>query len=87
MFEFSPAMLLGVQLYVIWRLRGIWRWLAAAPLLMILAFIALIPVLVSFDPRIGHSALPIVTVIFYFGLLWLGLVVLTRQIIRWVTVF
>jgi hypothetical protein len=87
MFELSPVFLLGMQLYIIWRLRGIWRWLAAAPLLGILAFIALIPVLVSFDPQIGHSALPIVKVIFYFGLLWLGLVMLTRQIIRWATVF
>jgi hypothetical protein len=83
----SPAVLLGVQLYIIWRLRGIWRWLAAAPLLMMVAFVALIPVLVSFDPQIGYSALPILKVIFYFGLLWLGLVMLTRLIIRWATVF
>jgi hypothetical protein len=87
MFELSPAILLGAQFYVIWRVRGIWRWLAAAPLLLILAFIVLIPVLVSFDPQIGYSALSIVKVIFYFGLLWLGLVMLTRQIIRWATVF
>jgi hypothetical protein len=84
---FSFGLLLGPQLYLIWHWRGVWRWLAAAPLLMMVAFIASIPLLVSFEPRIADSWMLFVQIIHYASPLWLGFVLLTRLIIHWATVF
>jgi hypothetical protein len=87
MSAFSLGLLLGPQLYLIWHWRGAWRWLAAVPLLLMVAFIALIPVLVSYEPRIADTWLLFVQIICYVSPLWLGLLLLTRLIIRWATVF
>ncbi|NJM92761.1 MAG: hypothetical protein HC861_09175 [Rhodospirillaceae bacterium] len=84
---FPVGIVLGAQLYFIWTWRGIWRWLAAPPLLMIVAFVMLIPVWVSFEPRIVDSWLLIVELILYTGPPWLLLLGLTRLVIRWATVF
>lgn len=78
---------LGVQLVVIWRWRGVWRRLAAVPLMMMAAFLALLPVLVSLEPRFADSWHLWLAVIHYSSPLWLGLVGLTRLIIHCVTVF
>ena len=84
---FPVGIVLGAQLYFIWTWRGVWRWLAAAPILMIVAFVVLIPVWVSFEPGIANSWLLIAELILYTGPLWLLLLGLTRLIIRWATVF
>jgi hypothetical protein len=83
----SVGFSLGVQLIIIWRWRGVWRWLAAAPLLMMVAFVASLPVLISYEPRIAESWLLILEVILLTSPLWFLLLGLIRLIIHCVTVF
>ena len=86
--SFSLGLTLVPQLYIIWRWRGIWRWLAAAPLLSIAVLFALIPVLVVYL-QLGTTEdwIRFLQIVFYASPLWLGLVALTRLIIHWATVF
>ena len=83
----SVGFSIGVQLIIIWRWRGVWRWLAAVPLMMMAAFVALMPILISFEPQIVDSWLLILELIVIFGPIWLALLGLTRLIIHCVTVF
>jgi hypothetical protein len=87
MLGFSAGLTLGAQLYFIWYWHGVWRWLAAAPLMLMAAFIASIPVLVLFEPRIGDTWHLFLVVINCTGMVWLVLLALTRLFIRWTTVF
>jgi hypothetical protein len=85
--ELSFGFGLVPQLFFIWRWRGIWRWLAAAPLLSIAALAALTPVLVYLQFGTTRDWILFLQITFYVSPLWLGLVGLTRLVIRWATVF
>lgn len=87
MLGFSAGLTLGAQLFTIWYWRGIWRWLAAAPVILMLAFVALIPILTLFEPRIADTWHLFLAVINGCGMLWLSLLAVTRLMIRWTTVF
>jgi hypothetical protein len=77
------CLIIGPQLYAIWVWRGLWRWLAAAPLLVMAADLVLILVQTAFDPTshnlwplelamIGAAGLALV------GALWLARLVMSR---------
>lgn len=66
------------QLYFIWRWRGIWRGLAAAPLLSIAALAALTPALVYLQFGTTKDWILFLQIVFYASPLWLGLVGLAR---------
>ena len=76
--SFSLGLTLVPQLYIIWRWRGIWRCLAAAPLLSIAALAALAPVLVYLQFGTTKDWILFLQIIFYASPLWLGLVGLAR---------
>ena len=74
----SFGFVLVPQLYLVWRWRGIWRWLAAAPLLLIAVLAALAPVLFYLQFGTTEDWILFLQIIFYASPLWLGLVGLAR---------
>ena len=74
----SIGFILVPQFYLIWRWRGIWRWLAGGPLLSIAVLAALAPVLVYLQFGTTKDWILFLQIIFYASPLWLGLVGLAR---------
>jgi hypothetical protein len=76
-----------LQLHAIWTWRGLRRWLAAAPLLVMAAFILLLPILGTYDPAFHIAWLPILKILFYVGTLFVCLLWAVRGLIRLITQF
>jgi hypothetical protein len=57
LFVSAPFVIIGVQLWAAIAWRGVWRWLAAAPLLILAAHFLLIMAQVSIDPT-SHNLWP-----------------------------
>jgi hypothetical protein len=70
----SFGLILVPQLYIIWRWRGIWRWLAAVPFLLIAA----LAVLAYLQLGPTKDWILLLQIIFYASPLWLGQVALAR---------
>ena len=73
---------IGVQVWAIRAWRGVWRWLAAAPLLAAGADLALILVSITIDPT-SHNLWPFeLTAILMNGLPLVGILWLVRLMVK-----
>jgi hypothetical protein len=73
---------LGPQIWAIRAWQGVWRWLAAAPLLLAGADLVLILVSVAVDPT-SHNLWPLeLAMILVFGLPVVGLLWLVRLVAK-----
>jgi len=68
------GLILVPQLYLIWRWRGVWRWLAAVPFMVIAALAGL----ASLQLGPTKDWILLLQIIFYASPLWLGHVALAR---------
>ena len=76
----AAVVILGPQIWAIRAWQGIWRWLAAAPLLLIGADIVLILISTSIDPT-SHNLWPLeLAMIAILGLPAIGLLWLVRLV-------
>jgi hypothetical protein len=78
-FLLAGAVIIGPQLWAVIAWRGLWRWLAAAPLLLLAADLLLILVQTSIDPT-SHNLWPLeLAMIAFIGLPVVGVLWLVRR--------
>jgi hypothetical protein len=76
------GVIIGVQIWAIRAWRGVWRWLAAAPLLLAGADLILILVSVAIDPT-SHNLWPLeLAIILAIGLPVVGVLWLVRLMVK-----
>ena len=81
-FVLAPFAIIGVQLWAAIAWRGVWRWLAAAPLLFLAAYFLLIMAQISIDPT-SHNLWPLeLAMIAVIGLPVVGVLWLVRLVAR-----
>jgi hypothetical protein len=81
-FTLAPFAIIGIQLWaaIVWR--GVWRWLAAAPLLIVAAYFLLIMAQISIDPT-SHNLWPLeLAMIAVIGLPVVGILWVVRLVAR-----
>ena len=82
LFVLAPFAIIGVQLWAAIAWRGIWRWLAAAPLLILAAYFLLIMTQISIDPT-SHNLWPLeLAMIAVIGLPVVGALWLARLAVK-----
>jgi hypothetical protein len=81
-FILAPFAIIGVQLWAAIAWRGIWRWLAAAPLLILAGYFLLIMAQISIDPT-SHNLWPLeLAMIALIGLPMVGALWLVRLVAK-----
>ena len=82
LFTLAPFAIIGLQLCAAIAWRGVWRWLAAAPLLILAAHFLLIMAQISIDPT-SHNLWPLeLAMIAVIGLPVVGVLWLVRLVGR-----
>ena len=76
------GVIIGVQIWAIRAWQGVWRWLAAAPLLLAGADLVLILVSVAIDPTSHNLWPPELGMILLIGLPVVGVLWLVRLVAR-----
>ena len=81
-FVLAPFAIIGVQLWAAIAWHGVWRWLAAAPLLILAAYFLQIMAQISIDPT-SHNLWPLeLAMIALIGLPVVGALWLVRLVAR-----
>jgi hypothetical protein len=84
---FSAGIVLAPMLYAIWTWRGVWRWLAITPFLVMVGYVLLAMVLVSYDPTFLTKWMVILKVLYYAGGAFVCCLWTARGLIRLATKF
>ena len=81
------GIILYLQARAIWSWRGVWRWLAIAPLVMWVGYIPLAMVWVTFNPDFLTKWMAILEALFIAGAVFVFLLWAVRGLIRLTTEF